>query len=96
MHNYLKSIGFRDIDQEDLKILLTDVKAHPDYQNMTDDSGDVRMIEYRKEYAYNQGINISGSLDEIDGFVMDYYYPYLIGELVSSQEDVEIVMNSDR
>lgn len=97
MHKYLKSIGFRGIDHDDLKILKEDVQAHPDMQSLSTSLDNERIMEYRKDYSYHLGLALVGQEDPEDGFESDYFYPYFIGSSISSNEDlVEIVKNSER
>lgn len=96
MHAYLPSIGYRGIDNDDLKLILTDIEAHPDSQNATGPYADEHVVVLRKEYAPHIGVTVKGNIDPEDGFVLDYYYPYFEGTAVSTTEDVEIIRISDR
>ncbi len=96
MHSYLKCIGFENLDRSDLRVLLDDVKAHPEYQSISGGVSGEKTMDLRKDYAKNLGISVTGVLDPKEGFVQEYYYPYCEGTEITSYEDVEIVKNTDR
>lgn len=97
MHKYLKSIGFHGIDNEDLRILKRDVEAHPTMQSLSTSENDERIMEYRKDYSYHLGLTIVGQENPDAGFESEFFYPYFIGNSISSNEDlVEIVKSSER
>lgn len=96
MHKYLTSIGFKDIDYDDLKIIKHDVQAHADLQSLSSLEDSEQIMELRKEYTYHMGIVVKGIEDLDEGFTEEYYFPYFEGDTISTTEDVEIVKNSDR
>lgn len=96
MHKYLKSIGFRGIDNDDYRMLLRDIEAHPTQQFVSEDFDGDEIIEYIKEYPFGYGVVDIGRLDEEDGFIREYSYPYFEGKTISSNADVELIRNSDR
>ena len=96
MHKYLKSIGFRGIDNDDYRMLLRDIEAHPTQQFVSEDFDGDEIIEYIKEYPFGFGVVDIGRLDEEDGFIREYSYPYFEGKTISSNADVELIRNSDR
>jgi len=96
MHKYLKSIGFRGIDNDDYRMLLRDIEAHPTQQFVSEDFDGDEIIEYIKEYQFGIGIADIGRIDEEDGFLREYSYPYFEGKTISSNADVELIRCSDR
>ena len=48
------------------------------------------MAEFCKDFAENIGIAVCGEFDSEDKFSFDYYYPYLRGTEISSEEDVSV------
>lgn len=97
MHTFLKSIGFADLDRNGAEMIRKDVLAHPDIQSVVrgdEESGPIE--EYRKNYSFQMGIAIKGEDTPEGEFREEYYYPYFEGQSVSSNEDVELVRNSDR
>jgi hypothetical protein len=96
MHKYLKSIGFRGIDNDDYRMLLRDIEAHPTQQFVSEDFDGDDIIEYIKEYPFGFGVVDIGRLDEEDGFIREYSYPYFEGKTISSNADIELIRCSDR
>lgn len=96
MHSYLRSIGFKNIDNEDFRIVLSDIERHPDKQSIILDFDDDKIIENVKEYNFMAGICSLGRLDEKNGFIREYNYPFFKGSTLSSKEDVELIKSSDK
>ncbi len=87
----MRAIGFSDFSNRNrLKELLTDVIMNSDKRAYTINQENVMLGEFCKNFADNMGIAVCGEFDENDKFIYDYYFPYLIGEGVTSQEDVSV------
>ena len=71
---YPKGTPYREIAEE--------------YQAQYED--DIILAEFCKDFAENIGIAVCGEFDSEDKFSFDYYYPYLRGTVISSEEDVSI------
>ena len=96
MHNFLRSIGFKNlIKKKDLDILIDDIIKNPDKKVITEDAKGNVFAELSKQYGESIGIAVRGEYVE-EEFQMDYYYPYFIGSGVSTEEKVEIEKRSDR
>lgn len=96
MHNFLKSIGFKNLTKKkDLDILINDIIKNPDKKVITEDAKGNVFAELSKEYGESIGIAVRGEYVE-EEFQMDYYYPYFIGSGISTEEKVEIEKRSDR
>lgn len=96
MHNYLRSIGFKNlVKKKDLDILINDIVKNPDKKIITEDSQGNVFAELSKEYGEYIGIAVRGEYVE-DEFQIDYYYPYFIGSGISTEEKVEVERHSDR
>lgn len=96
MHNFLKSIGFKNLTKKkDLDILINDIIKNPDKKVITEDAKGNVFAELSKEYGESIGIAVRGEYVE-EEFQMDYYYPYFIGSGVSTEEKVEVEKRSDR
>lgn len=96
MHKFLRAIGFSDIRKKDLKIILSDIIECPDVLKVTKDSEGNEFAELSYEIAQNIGIKVCGSYEEDDSFHMDYYYPYIIGSGVTSQEQIEVQKHAEK
>ena len=96
MHNFLRSIGFKNlIKKKDLDILIDDIIKNPDKKVITEDAKGNVFAELSKQYGEYIGIAVRGEYVE-EEFQMDYYYPYFVGSGVSTEEKVEIEKRSDR
>ncbi len=96
MHKFLRAIGFSDIRKKDLKMILSDIIECPDVLKVTKDSEGNEFAELSYEVAQNIGIKVCGSYEEDDSFHMDYYYPYIIGSSVTSQEQIEVQKHAEK
>ena len=91
MHKFMRAIGFSEYtDRKKLKELLVDVIMNSDKRGYTMNQEDVMLGEFCKNFADNMGIAVCGEFDENDKFIYDYYYPYLIGNGITSYEDVSV------
>ncbi len=96
MHNFLRSIGFRDITREQFKKIMEQMKQHPDSQKMSMDAEGNQYVELKKHVARDMGIAMRGTYDEHDHFQMEYYFPYYVGQDVSLVNNIDIVKQSDK
>lgn len=96
MHNYLRSIGFKNlVKKKDLDVLINDIIKNPDNKMITEDAEGNVFAELSKEYGEAIGITVCGEYIE-EKFQMDYYYPYFIGSGITTEEKVEVERHSDR
>ena len=80
MHRYLRAIGFSEQTNEEVKQLLID----------TIQKADDMLAEFGRDYASGLGITVAGVFDEKENFQIDYYFPYLKGEGITTYEDVTV------
>lgn len=97
MHQYLKAIGFGEIQSKrELYEILT--QAEDEYTNhqliLQDDEMDY--CEFQKEYGAGIGLTVFGDMDENFIFEREYYFPYFVGTGITSYADVAIERRSDR
>lgn len=90
MHKFLKAIGFSNIKKKDLEIIKDEIIERPDFVKVTRDSEDYEFVEISKMYANNVGITLRGSYDETDVFHMDYYFPFVYSDELSTSELIDI------
>lgn len=95
----MRSIGFGKLtDRKELQKLLTDVIIEGTERSYTSNGKDMLLAEFRKDFTEviegstdnSIGIAVCGEFDNEDKFTYDYYFPYLRGNLVSSEEDVSV------
>ena len=91
MHKYMRAIGFsKYAERRKLKELLTDVIMNSDKRAYTINQDEIMLGEFCKNFADSMGIAVCGEFDEDDKFIYDYYFPYLIGNGITSYEDVSV------
>lgn len=96
MHKYLRSIGFSNTRKKELETVLQDIVDHPEVMKVTKDSEGSEFAELSKDFAPNIGITVRGTYQEDDTFEMDYYYPYLLGTSLSTQEQIEVEKHAEK
>lgn len=90
MHSYLRAIGFSDIkDGSDIKDIIHDVFYEYDERNAVREDKGRAFVEYSKAFGPDMGITVCGSLDR-EGFHQEYYFPYLKGNGITTEEDLAI------
>ena len=90
MHNYLRAIGFSNLQNEkDIKEILTEVFHDFDEREVSREGKNKAFVEYTKSFGENMGIKMCGIMDT-DGFHQEYYFPYFQGKDISSKEDLII------
>lgn len=91
MHKFMRAIGFSGLSKrKEIQVLVTDVIVNADERKYTSKTDESVVAEFSKDYAENMGLAVCGEFDEDNNFTYDYYYPYLRGSGVSSQEDVSV------
>lgn len=99
MHKYMRSIGFSKLtDRKELQRLLTDVVIEGTERSYTSNGEDTLLAEFCMDFTEvmdgscnnSIGIAVCGEFDHEDKFTYDYYFPYLRGNIISSEEDVTV------
>lgn len=99
MHKYMRAIGFSKLtDRKELQKLVTNVVVEGTQRSYTSNGEDTLLAEFCKDFAVNDkngirasmGIAVCGEFDSDDKFTYDYYFPYLRGTNISSEEDVSV------
>ena len=92
MHRYLRAIGFSQITtKKQLRELITysiQRATEKSYTSGTED--DSMFAEFSMACGERIGITVRGEFDETNNFTYDYYFPYVRGEGVTTQEDVSV------
>ena len=97
MHQYLKSIGFGNIQnkKELHKILHQVEKSYTQHNLMTLDE-ETDLCEYAKEFGAGIGIILCGDMDLSERFTPGYYIPFFVGTGITSYADVYVERRIDR
>lgn len=96
MHKFLRTIGFSDIKKKDLEMILNEIIERPDILKVTKDSEGNEFAELTYEAAPGMGIRVCGCYEEDDMFKMDYYYPYLSPNDITTNEQIEIQKHAEK
>uniref|UniRef100_UPI0040578889 DUF3881 family protein n=1 Tax=Agathobacter sp. TaxID=2021311 RepID=UPI0040578889 len=90
MHRFLRAVGFSDIRKRDLEMIFQEIIEHPNTMKITKDSEGKEFAELTKEFARNIGITIRGSYDDEDMFHVEYYFPHVFSDEITTMEQIEI------
>ncbi|SES07085.1 DUF3881 family protein [Lachnobacterium bovis] len=97
MNKYLKSIGFSDLNRENLEDLLKRVEKENYYESISFLNDGTRYGELRMQVAPNIGVTVCGYYKEdTSEFVREYYYPFLKGTSKSTNEKIEVERYYDK
>ena len=73
-----------------MKELIADIVLNGTTRSYTTNQDDILLGEFCKDFGERIGIAVCGEFDDNDKFIYDYYYPYLRGTGITSEEDVSI------
>lgn len=91
MHKYLRAVGFSSLkDKKELQKIIIDIIINAKERAYTSTGKDIILAEFRKDFADGVGIAVCGEFDSEDKFSYEYYYPYLRGNGITSEEDVSV------
>lgn len=97
MHQYLKSIGFKNMkSKSELYEILKNVENQFTYHELIYMEEKMDFCEYQKEYGPGIGISVYGDLDIDECFRKQYYYPFFFGTGITSYADILIEKRMDR
>lgn len=91
VHKYLRAIGFGKLNnRKELKELLTKAIQNAAERAYVTNGEETMFAEFSMSYGENIGIAVRGEFDEESNFTYEYYFPYLRGSGITSEEDVSI------
>ena len=91
IHTFLRSIGFGDLTKNaDLYLILESILNRPDEQNIVKDEYGNEFACFSKSFGTDIGITVCGNFINDKEFRMEYYYPYLRGNGITTKEDLII------
>ncbi len=96
MHKFMRAIGFSDINQKALDLMLEEIIKTTHKVRVTGGSDGNKYAEIRQEIAPNMGIMLRGTFEEGNKFCFEYYFPYLFGENITTTELVEIERHAEK
>lgn len=97
MHQYLKAIGFGDINtRRQLQEMLEEVEENFTFHELIAEEEGMDFCEYQKEYGPGLGISECGYADMNEVIKNNYYFPYFLGTGVTSYADIIVEKRIDR
>lgn len=91
MHSYLRSIGFLKANRiDEVNLILENTAEAYDEKHIYETKNGRCLGEIIKYYADSIGIKIVGEYDRNHHFHREYYLPFILGEQISTSEDVII------
>ncbi|MDF2544195.1 MAG: hypothetical protein K0S47_3913 [Herbinix sp.] len=91
MHSYLRAIGFSNINNRlELNELFDTMKERPTKKSMVQKDQSICFTEISMDIADGVGITLRGEYDKSNEFHMEHYFPYVLGQNVSTREEVGI------
>ena len=91
MHAYLRSVGFSDMRSvRDLNRKIAETVNHYDEKQLFESNDGRMMAEITRYYGDGFGLRVCGEYDEKNVFYAEYIFPFLIGERLSSVEEIMI------
>ena len=91
MHQYLKAIGFENIQtRKDLKKLLKEVEENFTHQTIVSYRPGADFCEFQKEFGQDVGLALCGELDDEGLFGAAYYFPFFEGIGGSTYAEIDV------
>lgn len=96
MHKFLRAIGFSNFKKKDLEIVIKEIIDKPQVSRVVKDTEGNEFAELSREYSNGLGLKILGNYIDENSFQMDNYFPYYLGESLSTQEKIEVEKHYDK
>lgn len=91
MHSYLRAIGFSNINNRlDLEQLFLTIKKDSSKIRSVQVDENISLTEISMDFADGMGVTLRGEFDNQNEFHMEHYFPYLMGQNISTREEVGI------
>lgn len=97
MHKFLRAAGFSMYQKKkDINALLKCLSKDANASKCIQTDRDVNFCEIRSEIAPGLGIAMFGELDEKDELEVEYYYPYLSNDTVTSAAECSVQRHAEK
>ena len=97
MHQYLRAVGFSEIKtNKQIKDLMNQVLQQATKKSLIETDRDSVIIEYSAAFSESTGITLRGEYEDENNLTLDFYYPYVIGSRVSTNEEAGIERHADK
>lgn len=89
MHSYLRSVGFKDLKtKKELDALIQETIISYDKKKVFENENGEVFAQLSKIFADDMGITVCGQYNEDGKFEVEYYFPFLIGTGITSEEEI--------
>lgn len=90
MHAFLRAVGICHLQtKRELDQLIMEIVQNPTEKYITPVGSDTYFVQVSRDLGPGFGISVVGECDSEGIFSMDYYFPYLKGDIVSREENVQ-------
>lgn len=96
MHKFLRSIGFSNINKDELREIFQQIIKNPTVHKTAEDSEGNEFVEMSKEFGEFFGITLRGIYREDNTLEVEYYYPYYCGKVISTMEEVDVEKHAEK
>ena len=96
MHKFLRAVGLSDIKKEELEKICKDIEEKPDTIKVAEDSEGNEFAELCHQFGDFFGLTLRGTYREDDTFEMDYYYPYVFGTSITTNEQIDVEKHAEK
>lgn len=97
MHKFLRTAGFSMYHKKkDIRALLKCLSKDSNATKYLQVDRETNLCEIRSEIAPGIGIAMVGELDEKDEMDIEYYYPYLINDTVTSTAECSVQRHAEK
>ncbi len=91
MHLYMRAVGFSNLfTKKELKTLMNDILIESTEKDFLETDRKSVIVEYSKDYSPSCGVTLRGEYDDDNNLTLDYYFPYVRAEKVSTCEDIVV------
>lgn len=97
MHQYLRAVGFSEIEtKKQLNKLLNDVIVQSNKKEYLEKGDDSLLTECTKYYSQSTGITLRGEYDDAQNLNLDFYYPVVMSDNISTIEELGYERHTDK
>lgn len=97
MHKFLRAVGFSMYQKKkDIRALLKCLSKDANASKYIQIDRDTNLCEIRSEIAPEIGIAMVGELNEKDELNIEYYYPYLNNNMVTSTAECSVQRHAEK
>lgn len=97
MHRFLRTVGFSMYQKKnDIKALLRCLSKEAGQSKCIQIDRETSLYEIKTEVAPGLGIAMYGELDEKEELEVEYYYPYITSDIVTSRADCSIQRHTEK